>query len=104
LAKTKTKLQDHVPTTIDHLSELGFIINREKSDTIAKKIQDFLVYTFNTKDMRISVRKPKPDKILQMIRQILRDPSKLTCRNLAGLLVKITAMIPAIGEVLLRIR
>jgi hypothetical protein len=64
LAKTKTKLQDHVRMTIGHLSELGFIMNREKSDTTAKKIQDFLGFTFNTKDMRISVPKPKLDKIL----------------------------------------
>jgi hypothetical protein len=104
LAKTKTKLQEHVKITIDHLSDLGFIINREKSDTTAKKIQDVLGFTFNTKNMRISVPKPKLDKILQKIRQILRDPSKLTCRNLAGLLGKITSMIPAIGEALLRIR
>jgi hypothetical protein len=54
--------------------------------------------------MMISVPKSKLDKILQRIRHVLRDPSRLTCRNLAGLLRKITAMIPAIGEALLRIR
>jgi hypothetical protein len=51
-------------------------MNREKSDMTAKKIQDFLGFTFNTKDMRISVPKPKLDKILQKIRQILRGSIK----------------------------
>src|SRR6202008_4047800 len=97
-------MQFNTRKIIEQLTKLGFIINHQKSDLQPKKIQGFLGFTFNTTKMRISVPQQKLSKLLTKIKKLQTSNSIQTCRWIAGLLGKITAMIPALGEALIRIR
>ena len=68
-------------------------------------MQEFLGFTFNSKQMQISMPQKKMSKLMSRIKQLFKDLEvTYSCRWMASLLGKITAMIPAIGEALLRIR
>lgn len=103
LSKTKEDLIKTTKKVITHLQSLGFIINEDKSMLTPSQIQEFLGFQFNTKKMKIAVPTPKITKLLQKIRQA-SQPIQHSCRWIAGLLGKVTSMIPAIGEALLHIR
>jgi hypothetical protein len=82
---------------------LGFLINEKKSVLLPSKSQEFLGFLFNTKTMKISLPQPKINKLLRRIHQA-EKPILRSCRWIASLLGKMTAVIPAIGEALLHIR
>lgn len=77
------KLQEEYPNTIKDSGIPGFL--------------------FNSRTMIISVSLLKITSLLKRIRQVMTAPIK-TCRWFAGLLGKMTSMIPAVGEALLHIR
>lgn len=103
LEKSRSKMRESVQILTQHLENLGFLINREKSVLEPKKIQEFLGFQFNTQTMSISLPTHKVTKLLQRIRQT-EVPVIRSCRWIASLLGKMTAVIPAIGEALLHIR
>lgn len=104
LAKTKEEIQVHSQMVLQQLTNLGFLINYEKSDLEPKHTQEFLGFNFNTKTMKISVPQIKLSKLITRIRQLLKKTTTYSCRWIASLLGKMTSMIPAIGEALLHVR
>ncbi|KAG1107125.1 hypothetical protein G6F42_016481 [Rhizopus arrhizus] len=103
LEKSKHKMMNTVHLVMNHLRELGFLINMEKSVITPSKIQEFLGFKINSRDMQISLPQVKINKILQRIKQVEKTPRR-SCRWIASLLGKITAVIPAVSEALLHIR
>jgi hypothetical protein len=101
LAKTKQQMDQQTQLVMNHLQQLGFIINHTKSDLTPKKIQEFLGFQFNTTNMTIQVPVKKMKKLATTINQATKTKS---CRWIAGLLGKITSMLPAIADALLHIR
>jgi hypothetical protein len=104
LAKTQEEMKKNQESLISHLTGLGFIINWKKSQLQPDHLQEFLGFQFNTKTMNIKVPQKKISKLLQRIKQLQVNKKTQTCRWMASLLGKITAMIPAIGQALLHIR
>jgi hypothetical protein len=103
LSQDPQDLQQTAQRVITHLQSLGFIINRRKSLLTPSHIQEYLGFEFNTKKMTIRVPNLKINKLMQPIKQVM-TPTVRRCRWMAGLLGKITAMIPVVGEALLHIR
>ncbi|KAG1466194.1 hypothetical protein G6F56_004735 [Rhizopus delemar] len=104
LAKSKEEMKTCCNEDLKQLISLRSIINYQKSDLIPKRIQKSLGFFFNTKTLKISVPQKKLIKLMSKIRQINQTSRIRSCRWFAGLLGKITAMIPAMGEALLHIR
>ena len=103
LARSKEEMQICANRLIDHLTKLGFLINWEKSILTPSRIQDFLGFSFDTRSMRIKVPQMKMKKLFARIKQAKGSMTR-SCRWIAGLLGKMTAMTPAVGEALLHIR
>lgn len=103
LDQDKEQLQASANKIMRHLESLGFLVNKTKSVLTPRHVQDYLGFTFDTKRMTIKV----PEKKLQNLRQRLKQTQQMTprtCRWMAGLMGKMTAMIPAMQEALLHIR
>lgn len=83
MEKSKEKMEQTVNLICQHLEDLGFL--------------------FNTRTMTISLPTGKLNKLLQRLRQAEKSTVR-SCRWIASLLGKMTAVIPAIGEALLHIR
>ncbi|CEP10306.1 hypothetical protein, partial, partial [Parasitella parasitica] len=103
LEKSKSKLKETVQLVLQHLQDLGFLINHGKSVLTPNKIQEFLDFKIDTRKMEISLPQHKLSKLMQRLKQVEKDPER-SCRWIAGLLGKITAVIPAVQEALLHIR
>lgn len=104
LTRMKEEMKIHASRMISHLQELGFLINEEKSILVPQQVQSFLGFQFNSKEMTIQVPQVKIQKLNTRIRQLLSDNKQRSCRWIASLIRKVTAMIPAIGEALLHVR
>jgi predicted RNA binding protein YcfA (HicA-like mRNA interferase family) len=105
LTRTKEEMKRNSREVLHQLTSLGFIVNHQKGNLETKHVQEFLGFTFNSKQMQISVPQKKMSKLMSRIKQLFKNPEMTySCRWMASLLGKITAMIPAIGEALLRIR
>lgn len=104
LGSTKEEALQHTNRVMHHLEKLGFLINQEKSVLTPLQQQEFLGFSFNTKNMKISVPLKKIKKLLSRIKQAITATIPYSCRWYAALLGKMTSMIPAIGEALLHIR
>lgn len=103
MEKSKEKMKQTVNLIRQHLEGLGFLINKEKSVFEPKTTQEYLGFLFNTRTMTMSLSQGKIDKLLQHLRQAEKSTVR-SCRWIASLLGKMTAVIPAIGEALLHIR
>ncbi|KAG1040619.1 hypothetical protein G6F43_012253 [Rhizopus delemar] len=103
LERSKDKMVETVQIVLQHLENLGSLINKVKSVLIPSKTQEFLGFKINTRSMQISLPQAKIIKMMQRFKQLDRNPSR-SCRWIAGLLGKITAVIPAMAEALLHIR
>ncbi|KAG1561382.1 hypothetical protein G6F47_002260 [Rhizopus delemar] len=79
------------------------ILSQDPQDLQQKAQREYLGFEFNTKKMTIRVPNLKINKLMQRIKQVM-TPTVRTCRWMTGLIGKITAMIPAVGEALLHIR
>jgi hypothetical protein len=101
LAKSKQEMATLTSRLLSHLINLGFIINWKKSVTTPLTTQEFLGFHFNTMSMRIKV---PPQKFKKLLGRIKQTSSIQSCRWIAALLGKITAMLPAVGDALLHIR
>ena len=102
LAKTAAEMKKHTSLFLKQLMELGFLINWKKTDLSPKTTQEFLGFQFDTSAMTIKVPK---DKMVRLASRVKQATTKtFSCRWVAGLLGKITAMLPAIGDALLHIR
>lgn len=101
LARSPSQLTTITTTITNHLTNLGFLINWKKTQLQPTQQQEFLGFRFDTSSMLIQVPHSKLTKLDLRIRQTTKIQS---CRWIAALLGKITAMIPAIGNALLHIR
>lgn len=104
LGKTKEETISTTKKVIQHLQDLGFLINFQKSSLTPLKQQEFLGFSFNTETMKILAPQDKICKLIQRLKQALQTQTQRSCRWIASLLGKMTALIPAIGEALLHIR
>jgi hypothetical protein len=105
LEKTSERMTQVTQLIIKHLTKLGFLINWEKSVLIPSHAQEFLGFVFNTEKMSISVPAQKLQKLMMRLKQILNHPlQQRSCRWIASLVGKMTAMIPAIEKALLHLR
>ena len=105
VSKTRQEMNRISQIVVDHLKKLGFIINEKKSDLNPKQIQDFLGFTFNTQTMTITAPQTKLNKLISKIKQLEKSQQEtFSCRWIAGLLGKMTSLIPAIGQTLLHMR
>lgn len=103
LSNSQEELISTTQLVIKHLKTLGFIINQEKSILTPSQTQEFLGFIFNSKKMKIIVPTLKINNLLQRMKQAAQ-PIQRSCRWIAGLLGKVTSMIPAIGKALLHVR
>lgn len=103
LDKSKEVLKKLVYRVMGHLEDLGFIINKAKSELIPSKTEEHLGYKFSIKTMKISLPILKINKLHSRLNQAEIKTIR-SCRWIASLLGKMTSVIPAIREVLLHIR
>lgn len=103
LAQSVEEMNQITHTVLQHLEPLGFLINKEKSILTPQYSQEFLGFNFNTKKMHISVPMKKISKLISKVKQAIQ-PTFKSCRWYAGIMGKMTSMIPAIGDALLHIR
>lgn len=103
LSQDAQELKRVAHKVIKHLESLGFILNRRKSLLTPFQVKDYLGFEFDTKSMKIKVPEKKIKKLIQRMKQA-SSPQTRSCRWVASLLGKITAMLPAVGEALLHIR
>ena len=82
---------------VDLLVHLGFLIS-PKSEVEPSKIRDFLGMTIDTHKMELRVPSSKVKNFLDSVKKTLRAQaeSRLTLRQLAGVIGKISAMTPAV--------
>lgn len=92
------------PTNDSTLGNIGFLINKDKSTLIPNKVQSFLGFQFNTQHMTIQATTIKIQKLETRIRQLFKVMKFRLCRWIVSLIGKITAMIPAVGDVLLHVK
>lgn len=104
VAKSMKEMNANMQETLAHLKNLGFLINYKKSSLQPQKIQEFLGFQFNTSTMQITLPQQKLKKIVSRIRQVKRSRTAFSCRWIASLVGKMTAVIPAIGEALIHLR
>lgn len=69
LEKSKIKMTETINLVIKHLQGLGFLINMEKSVIVQNKVQEFLGFKINSREMKISLPQTKVNKLLQRIKQ-----------------------------------
>lgn len=79
------------------------LLSQDAQDLTRTTHKEYLGFEFNTMTMKIKVSELKIRKLMQRIKQAL-SPIPRSCRWIASLLGKITAMLPAVGEALLHIR
>lgn len=79
VARTKEEMEDHTQKILTQLTNLGFLIDYEKSDLIPKHVQDFLGFTFNTKTMKISIPQTKILKLISRTRQLQKNKQPYSC-------------------------
>lgn len=79
LAQTKEEMHKVCTRVITHLTSLGFILNQEKSILTPLHKQDFLGFTFNSTNMKITVPVKKISKLVSRIKQALQQPTH-SCR------------------------
>lgn len=90
MAQTEEKSRQDTILVRNKLTELGFIINQEKSSTEPSQTIDHLGFTFNTRKMMLSVPK---NKLRDLRREAARMMSKglTTLRNLSSFVGKAMA-------------
>ena len=85
---SKEKLISDLNITLSLLTNLGFVINNDKSQLIPSQSLLHLGYLWNTTDMSISLPPEKLGNIKMLSRKCLKSPSSLrTLATLLGLLV-----------------
>lgn len=102
IGPSRPVLQAQAAKVIQLLTKLGYIINWRKSVLTPSRTQEFLGFTFQTDTMEIKVPRDKLAKLQTRIRQA--QQSVHSCRWIASLIGKMTAVIPAVGEALLHVR
>lgn len=86
---------NNLNTTLKLLSNLGFIVNKEKCDLIPKQNCKFLGFIFNSLEMSISISKEKRQNCLNLIKELMTKEFS-TIRFLAHVIGKLVAVCPAI--------
>lgn len=103
LAQSMEKMNRVTTQVLHHLESLGFLINSEKSVLTPYYSQESLGFHFNTRNMKVSIPMKKINKLVTKLKQATQMTVR-TCRWFAGIMGKMTSMIPAIGDALLHIR
>lgn len=95
IGHTYQTCQDNVSQTIDLLSRLGFLINKEKSHLIPSYSRKFLGFVFNSNNMIFEITL---DKKLDLYSDIKKFSITKSCkiRDFARFTGKITAACPAV--------
>lgn len=96
MGSSKSKCLLAVNKTINLLQNLGFIINREKSNLIPSKELTFLGYTFNTSLMSMHLPLEKSAAVRNSLITLRKHPS-CTIRHFASVIGKLVAACPAIA-------
>jgi hypothetical protein len=62
VAKLKEEMKNNVEKTLNHLKNLGFLINYKKNNLQLQRTQEFLGFESNTSTMQIRLPQPKLKK------------------------------------------
>lgn len=85
----------NISETINLLTELGFIINFEKSVLIPSKVCQFLGFVLNSRQMRLELPDRKKQGILDQTR-VLMHQTRISVRDFARYVGTLTAACPAV--------
>ncbi|KAL0821366.1 hypothetical protein ABMA28_005954 [Loxostege sticticalis] len=85
----------NISETINLLTELGFIINFEKSVLIPSKVCQFLGFVLNSRHMRLELPDRKKQGILDQTR-VLMHQTRISVRDFARYVGTLTAACPAV--------
>lgn len=80
VAKLKEEMNNNVEKTLNHLKNLGFLINYKKNNMQPQRTQEFLGFESNTSTMQIRLPQPKLKKILSRTKQLKKSRSVFSCR------------------------
>jgi hypothetical protein len=86
---------ENAKITIKCLTNLGFVINYEKSNLVPQTTCNFLGFLLNSKKMSIQLPDTKRQTILQRISTLLKS-KRMRIRDFARILGSITAAFPAV--------
>lgn len=86
---------DNLETTRDLLCKLGFLINEDKSQIYPKKKCTFLGFTFDSKNMCLTIPSDKKKRIKLFTKKLL-NTKQCTIRNFASYLGLLTSACPAV--------
>jgi len=95
MAQSREKLENHLFQITSLLELLGFVVNREKSQLVPAQICCYLGFIIDSKEMKIRLSEEKVKQISTACRKI-REKGYTSVRELARLIGKITATLPAV--------
>ncbi|KAJ8914276.1 hypothetical protein NQ315_011010 [Exocentrus adspersus] len=95
LGKNEKECTNNLNFTSQFLTSLGFLINKEKSTLTPTQIIKFLGFTYNSKEMLMSVPIDKKSKILSLIKTVRRK-AVIRIRDFAKFIGTLVSICPAI--------
>ena len=103
IAQSREKLIQDIDITLDLLISLGFKISGEKSALIPSQTVQFLGFTIDSKNMKVTLGLGKPDNIKHFISEVL-PIHRVQIRTFASLVGKLAATLPAnqYGQIFLK--
>lgn len=96
LGSSAEECSKNANATIQCLTELGFVINYEKSTLVPQTTCQFLGFLLNSENMSLQLPDSKRQKLLQQIISISKT-RRIQIRNFARFLGSLTAACPAIA-------
>jgi len=95
MAQSREELENHLSQITSLLELLGFVVNREKSQLVPAQICHYLGFIIDSKEMKIRLSEEKVTQISTACRKI-REKRYTSVRELARLIGKMTATLPAV--------
>ena len=95
MAQSRDELEGKLGQIASLLEGLGFVVNREKSHLRPTQSIQFLGFLFNSQEMPIKLTEEKVAQIATACRRV-REARSLSVHQLARLIGKMTATIPAV--------
>ena len=95
MAQYKEELEGHLSQITSLLEDLGFVVNREKSQLIPTQIIQYLGFRVDSKEMKVRLSEEKATQIMSSCTRA-REKGSISVRDLARLIGKMTATLPAI--------
>jgi hypothetical protein len=99
VAALKEKADRDYETTILTFEKAGFVISREKSDSLGSSSQrkEYLGFIINTATLTVEVPKPKLDRIGKLLKAFLLSP-RHKVMEVASIVGKLISLEPALGR------